>query len=122
MSARDDIFKKINASVKKQALIAKDLSKEKTIANWASELFTELESTKLIDSDGTFAYLALHQFQTNLRKIDYKCQVYIKEQKSDNPRVEIHWSRQYITKNDCEEVTVLDASTAYFQAAMEDIK
>lgn len=122
MSARDEIFKKINAAVKRNKELSKNLSREKTIAQWVSKFFLDVESTKNIDQDGAFISLHLMELKSSLMHLDKKVSVSFKEPRDGEPTVEILWSPVYVAEHDCESAMALDASTAHFQAAMEEIK
>lgn len=118
MSARDEILKKINSVVKQKKEMAQLASRQKTIAQWVSEFFSEVEATK---NNDTLVYFALTRLTQNLHRLDRKCTASFEEPTGRDPVVKIFWSRYYIEANNCEDVTVLDASTAHFQAAMEQI-
>lgn len=120
MSAKDDVLRQIEASIQRKKILAKEVSREKTIVQWVCEFFSEVEKTKNIDDQGNFASLALSKLIINLRTLDKKCSAVFKEPKFGNdPQVEIYWSKKYILDNNCEHVMTLDASSAFFQNAIE---
>lgn len=120
MSVKLDMLKQIEAAVKRKKLLSKEISREKTIAHWVSDFFTEIQNTKKMDEYGSFTHLALSKLIVNLRVLDKKVAAVFKEPADGSePKVEIYWSQVYAAKNNCEEVTVLDAPSAYFQDAME---
>jgi len=116
---KQDLLKQIEASVARKNKLVKEMSREKTISNWVSEFFTEYEKIK---RDDHLTCLALNQLTNRLRTLDRKCYVAIKAPDDGSPTVEIMWSSRYIQDNNCEEVTVLDASAAFFQEAMEQME
>ena len=119
MSARDEIFKRINAAVKQKGELAKVVaSRQKTISQWVSTFFSEVEAAKGNDS---LVSLALHQLVINLQRLDRGATAYYKEPSAGDSVVEIYWTKKYAETNNCEPVMALDASTAHFQAAMEQI-
>lgn len=121
---KEDLLRQIEKSVARKKMLSKEVSKEKTIANWVAEFFTEYEKIKRLSAatNGTFAALAVAKLTTQLRNLDRKCFVNFKEATDDeNAKVEIHWSSQFIENGNCEEVMVFDASAAFFQEAIEKI-
>lgn len=123
-NVKADLLKQINNSVARKKLLAKEASREKTIAYWVSEFFVEYEKVKKLDSghNNTFSSLALNKLTIQLRNLDRRCSVLFKEpEDGTSPVVEIHWSSKYSAANNCEDVIVFDASSAFFQSAMENI-
>jgi len=116
-------MKEIEAKVARKQQLAKHLSREKTVATWVAEFFTEHEKTKRLE--GEYQYLtplALNRLAIQLRTLDRKCDVYFRQSEEEtNPVVEVRWSAKFIQANNCEEVLVFDASAAFFQSAIEDI-
>lgn len=119
MSAKDDIRKQIEAAVKRKKLLSKEVSRVKTISHWVSEFFSEIENTKKVDEFGSLTHFALSKLVVNIRTIDKQAYVVFKEPTDGDPKVEICWSAKFVASNNCEEVTVLDASSAFFQDAIE---
>jgi hypothetical protein len=121
---KKDLMKEIEAKVARKKALSKQVSRQKTVANWVAEFFTEYEKTKKLD-EGTlfqsFAMLALNRLNIQLRGLDRKCGVDFRPAEDGNPTVEIRWSKHFIQTNSCEEVLVFDASSAFFQSAMEDV-
>lgn len=122
---KKDLMKEIEAKVARKKALTKQLSRQKTVANWVAEFFTEYEKTKRLDEGSmfqSFASLALNRLNVQLRGLDHKCFVDFRQPLDGNsPVVEIRWSDRFIQANNCEEVLVFDASSAYFQSALEDI-
>lgn len=119
-----DLLKQINEQVARKKYLAKEVSREKTIAHWVSEFFIEYEKVKKLDTshDNTFSSLAVSKLTIQLRNLDRRCSVIFKEPQADvTPTIEIHWSSQYSQANNCEDVLVFDASAAFFQSAIENI-
>lgn len=122
--AKQDMMKQIEAKVARNKQFAKQASRQKTVASWVAEFFTEYEKIKKMDQRSayhSFAYLALSRLKIQLRNLDRKCSVDIKEIETDNPLVEIQWSATFVKDNSCEAVIVFDAAAAHFQSALEDI-
>jgi len=123
---KNDLMKEIEAKVAKKKQLSKQVSRQKTVANWVAEFFTEYDKTRKLDSNngygfGYFTSLALNRLAIQLRSIDRKCTVDFKEPPNETPVVEIHWSSRFIQTNNCEEVLAFDASSAFFQSAIEDV-
>ena len=117
-----DLMKEIEARVARKKQLAIQVSQQKTIAKWVAEFFAEYEKVKRFDEGlpyHSWAQLAVGQLENQLRRIDKKCRVYILEER-EPPTVEVHWSAAFINTNNCEEVLVFDASSAFFQSAMEE--
>lgn len=117
-----DLMKEIEAKVARKKQLAQQLSRQKTVANWVAEFFTEYENTRKVEKPGDYqylAYMAINRLAIQLRGLDRKCDVELKES-DGTPIVEIRWSAPFIQRNNCEEVLVFDASSAFFQSAMED--
>lgn len=117
-------MKEIEAKVARKKVIAKQVSRVKTVANWVAEFFTEYEKTKNMDAGSmyqSFAALALNRLSIQLRSLDRKCSVDFRPE-DGNPIVEIRWSKRFIQANNCEEVLALDAASAHFQSALEDVQ
>lgn len=118
-----DLMKEIEAKVARKKQLAQQLSRQKTVANWVAEFFTEYENTRKVEKPTEYqflAYMAINRLAIQLRAIDRKCVVDLRD--SDGvPVVEIRWSAPFILANNCEEVLVLDASSAFFQGAIEDV-
>lgn len=120
MSAKDDMFKRISAAVKRKKYLSKEISRDKTIVHWVSEFFSEVQNTKRMDEYGSFTHLALSKLTVHLRTVDKKvAAVYKEPADGSEPKVEIYWSEVYATQNNCEHITTLDAPSAYFQDAMD---
>lgn len=124
-NVKRDLMKEIEAKVAKKKLLAQQVSRQKTVAQWVADFFKEFETTRKIE-EGDFwrplAHLALNRLNIQLRSIDRHCSVNFAEGDEDGtPLVEIHWSADFIQKNNCEAVLVFDASSAFFQSALEDI-
>lgn len=120
---KKDLMKEIEAKVARKKQLAQQVSRQKTVANWVAEFFSEYEKTKKLDEGSlyqSFAALALNRLSIQLRSLDRKCTVDFKQEDINNPTVEINWSQRFIQANNCEAVLVLDASSAFFQSAMED--
>jgi hypothetical protein len=123
-NVKRDLMKEIEAKVARKKVVAKQVSRQKTVANWVAEFFTEYEKTKNLDAGSiyhSFAALALDRLSIQVRGIDRKCFVDFRRHDDGNPTVEIRWSKPFIQANSCEEVLVFDASSAYFQSALEDV-
>lgn len=123
---KQDLMKEIEAKIARKKLLSKQASRQKTVANWVAAFFTEYEKTKNLETDhtwnmGPFTYLALNRLNIQLRGLDVKSHVDFRKTEDGNPIVEIRWSSKFIQLNNCEEVLVFDASSAYFQSALEDI-
>jgi len=118
MSAKDDILKQIDNVIKQNKALSKDLSRERTIAKWACEFFSEVDSVK---GDRMLVALALSKFTSKLKPIDKKVSVVFKEPLNGDSQIEIRWSKKYLVANNCESVMVLDSSAAFFQDVMEQI-
>lgn len=120
MSVKNDLLKKINASVKRKKELAKEVSREKTVAYLVSEFFSEVEKTKDLDRDsGIFAAIALSRLIQFIKKIDYKATVLYKQPASSEAHIEIRWSDNYVSEHNCEPTTVMDAASAFFQNMMD---
>lgn len=121
---KNDLMKEIEAKVARKKQLAKQVSRQKTVANWAAEFFTEYEQTRRLEDKSGYQYLtsmALNRLAIQLRALDRKCTIDFKEPNDGSPVLEIHWSAGFVQKNDCETVLAFDASSAFFQSAMEDI-
>lgn len=120
---KQDLMKEIEAKVARKKLVAQQLSRQKTVAKWVAEFFTEHEKLKRIE-EGTMwqplTSLALNRLAIQLRAMDRKCTIDFRTEDESNPVVDIHWSPNFVQSNNCEETTSLDASSAFFQSAMED--
>lgn len=122
-NAKRDLMKEIDAKVARKKVVAQQASRQKTVANWVAEFFTEYEKTKNMDNNSLyqpFLSLALNRLNIQLRSLDRKCSVDFRPSDVSDPTVEIRWSKRFIQANNCEEVLVFDASSAYFQSALED--
>lgn len=121
---KQDLMKKIEAIVARKKVFAKQASRQKTVANWVADFFTEHDKTKKIDGRHeyhTFASLVLDRLSTQLRTLDKRCIVDFRDIETNNPIIEIRWSPAFVKANNCEEVLIFDASSAYFQSAIEDV-
>lgn len=119
-------MKEIDARVARKKQLSQQVSRQKTVANWVAEFFTEYEKTKKLDraeAYQSFAVLALNRLGIQLRSLDRRCVVNYRpeDDNDDNLIIEIRWSTKFIQANNCEEVLVFDASSAYFQSAMENV-
>lgn len=119
MSVKDDLLKKIAATVKRKQELAKEIAHEKTVSYWVAEFFKEVENVRSVDQTGNFKALALSNLISNIRKIDRRVTVIHKEPTVGEPQIEIRWSAVYVGMHDCEPVIVLDASSAFFQSMVE---
>lgn len=120
---KKDLMKEIEAKIARKKVVAQQVSRQKTVANWVAEFFTEYEKTKNMDTNSLyqpFLSLALNRLNIQLRSLDRKCSVDFRPSDASDPTVEIRWSKRFIQTNNCEEVLVYDASSAYFQSALED--
>lgn len=122
---KTDLLKEIEAKVARKKQLAHQASRQKTVANWVADFFTEYEKLRKLDQ-GTmyepFASLALNRLSIQLRNLDRKCNVDLKQPADGgSPVIEIRWSKRFIQMHNCEEVLVYDASSAYFQSAIEVI-
>lgn len=119
-----DLMKEIEAKIARKKQLAKQVSRQKTVANWVAEFFTEHSKTKKMDEGSHFQHftnLALFQLKNQLRTLDNKCSVDFRQSDDGtDPVVEIRWSSKFAQANNCEEVLVFDASSAFFQSAIED--
>jgi hypothetical protein len=126
-NVKRDLMKEIEAKVARKKMLSKQVSRQKTVANWVAEFFTEYEKIKKMDENSapysiSFTHLAVNKLELQLRSLDRKCYVsFRKPDDGSNPVVEIKWSQLFIQTNNCEETLVLDASSAFFQSAMEDV-
>lgn len=123
-NVKRDLMKEIEAKVARKKVLAKQVSRQKTVANWVAEFFTEYDKTKKLEQGSLFqpfAALALNRLNIQLRGLDRKCFVNFRPAEDGNPTVEIQWSKRFIQANSCEEVLVFDAAAAFFQSAMEDV-
>jgi ribosomal protein S26 len=121
---KSDLMKEIEAKVIRKKQFSKQAARQKTIASWVTDFFIEYEKMKKLDQSSiysSFTSLALSRLNIQLRTLDRKCSVVFKEPEDNSPTIEIHWSSAFIQKNSCEETLVFDASSAFFQSAMEDI-
>lgn len=118
MSVKSDLMKQIDALVKRKKDLAEELKREKTISHWAAEFFAEVEKFKNLDNDfGTLQTIELYKFMDKIRRLDRGAWVDLKD-----GNLQIGWSPAYITLHDCEPVMTLDAATAFFQDAMENLE
>ena len=124
-NVKRDLMKEIEAKVARKKQLSKQASRQKTVANWVAEFFTEYDKTRKLDGDNSYQHftsLTLNRLAIQLRALDRKCTVDFREpEDGSNPVVEIRWSTRFIQANNCEEVLALDASSAYFQSALEDV-
>lgn len=124
-NVKQDLMKEIEAKVARRKDLAKQASRQKTVANWVADFFAEHEKFKNMDEGSLFnpfANLALNRLGIQLRGLDRRCTVDFKSLEDGSGSViEIRWSPRFIQTNNCEEVLVLDASSAFFQSAIEDI-
>ena len=122
MSVKSDLMKQIDTAVQRKRALAKDLTRDKTIAFWAAAFFTEVERVKNLDSVGIFISLALGKLDNNLRTLDRRAYTHYREGNgSMEPQVEIHWSKTYIMSNDCDPVMTISASSAFFENTLESL-
>src|SRR5688500_13399097 len=115
MSVKDDLLKKINSNIQRKKELAKEVASEKTLATWISEFFSEIERLQ----QDEWKAIALSNLITKVRRIDYRAIVLYKDNTNEASQIEIRWSDVYLSKNNCESVTVMDASTAFFQKMIE---
>lgn len=118
-----DLMKEIEARVARKKTLSQQVSRQKTVATWVAEFFTEFEKTRQLgDIHGynPLEYLALDRLAIQLRSLDRKCQVDLKQNQGQHT-VEIRWSNAFVQANNCEEFLVFDASSAFFQSAMEEL-
>lgn len=124
-NVKADLLKQIENSVTRKKQLAKVASREKTIAYLVSEFFTEYQKVKRLGAmtSNVFSSLAVSKLTSQLRMLDRNCFVLFKEPEGEEtPTIEIHWSSSYSLTNNCEDVLVFDASSAYFQSAIENIQ
>lgn len=122
---KQDLMKEIEAKVIKNKQLAQQSLKRKTIANWVADFFTEYDKLKTLEKEklhGPFSSLALKRLHLQLQNLDNKCWIDFKQSENNNgPIVEIRWSKHFIKANNCEEILIFDAASAYFQSALEDV-
>lgn len=118
MSVKNDIVKEIEARVARKKALAKEISREKTIAHLVTEFFDLLEGVKAIDEIGMFQRSALNLLEHKLRDFDKSVRV---KYKRDEELVEIHWSKAYCELTGYEQVLVIDKATAAFDKYFEEL-
>ncbi len=120
--AKNDLMKEILATVARKKEVAKQVSRQKTVANWVADFFIELEKIKKIDPHSPLIHLSLRRLATQLRALDRWSFVDLKiDETSKQDVVEILWSDSFVVANNCEAALVFDAASAIFQSAMEDV-
>ena len=120
--AKNDLMKEIMATVARKKEVAKQVSRQKTVANWVAEFFIELEKVKKMDPRSPLIYLNCNLLQQQIKSIDKRSTVDLRfDDASLQDVVEITWSDAFVLANNCEKALVLDASSALFQSAMEDV-
>lgn len=120
--AKSDLMKEIMATVARKKEVAKQVSRQKTVANWVAEFFIELEKVKKMDPRSPLIYLSIQRLAYQIATIDRKSHVDLRfDDASRQDVVEITWSDAFVLVNNCEKALVLDASSALFQSAMEDV-
>lgn len=120
--AKNDLMKEIIATVARKKIVAKQVSRQKTVANWVAEFFIELEKVKKMDPRSPLIYLNCNLLQQQIKSIDKRSTVDLRfDDASLQDVIEITWSDAFVLANNCEKALVLDASSALFQSAMEDV-
>lgn len=120
--AKNDLMKEIMTTVARKKVVAKQVSRQKTVANWVAEFFIELEKVKKMDPRSPLIYLNCNLLRQQIKSIDKRSNVDLKfDDASLQDVVEITWSDAFVLANNCEKALVLDASSALFQSAMEDV-
>ncbi len=120
--AKNDLMKEIMATVARKKEVAKQVSRQKTVANWVAEFFIELEKVKKMDPRSPLIYLNCNLLQQQIKSIDKRSTVDLRfDDASLQDVIEITWSDAFVLANNCEKALVLDASSALFQSAMEDV-
>lgn len=120
--AKNDLMKEIMATVARKKIVAKQVSRQKTVANWVAEFFIELEKVKKMDPRSPLIYLNCNLLQQQIKSIDKRSTVDLRfDDASLQDVIEITWSDAFVLANNCEKALVLDASSALFQSAMEDV-
>lgn len=119
---KNDLMKEIMASVARKKEVSKQVSQQKTIARWVTDFFIELEKIKKIDPQSYLIYLNRVRLQQQIQGIDKRSTVDLQfDDVSKQDIIVIHWSDTFVQINKCEEASVFDASSAFFQNAMENI-
>lgn len=120
--AKSDLMKEIIATVARKKEVAKQVSRQKTVANWVAEFFIELEKVKKMDPRSPLIYLSVKRLAVQINTIDRRAFVDLRfDDASLQDVIEITWSDAFVLANNCEKALVLDASSALFQSAMEDV-
>ena len=117
MSIKSDLLKQISEAITRKKELAKKISKQKTVMNWACEFFTEINK---FHGNPYGNALALGLLTNKLRTLDNRCSVILKEPEGSPAFVEIIWSDQYVSANNCEKIAILDEVSVFFQSALED--
>jgi hypothetical protein len=119
MSVKNDLMKQIEASVQRKKQVAKDLTRNKTIATWVSDFFSAVEKTRALDQFGYLDSLEVQKLENNLRTLDRRVYITFNQRDANEPVVEIHWSNAYILLNQCDPVIAMTEATAFFEKTME---
>lgn len=119
-NVKRDLMKEIEAKVARKKQLSAQVAHQKTVSKWVAEFFAELEKIQKLTIRHSLVWLAVTRLQDQLHRIDKECCVYFSDA-NDPPTIEIKWSPAFIAVNNCEEALVLDASSALFQSAMEEI-
>ena len=123
-NVKQDLMKEIEAKIARKKVVASQASRQKTVVSWVADFFAEHEKTKNLDRDTAYMFsaLALNRLRIQLRGLDGRCHADFREAEDGSGLVvEIRWSASFSQTNNCEQVLVFDASSAFFQSAMEDI-
>jgi hypothetical protein len=120
--AKNDLMREIIAKVARKKEVAKQVSRQKTVANWVAEFFIELEKVKKMDPRSPLIYLSIKKLAGQIQTLDRRAYVDLRfDDASGQDVIEISWSDAFVLVNNCEKALVLDASSALFQSAMEDV-
>ena len=117
---KTELLREIEEKIKRKKLLAKETSREKTLAFWVSGFFAEISKLKGGGHD-YITTLALNRLTQSLRSVDKKCSVIFRQFSDTESQVEITWSKVYLMTHDCEKVLTMNASSADFESALEAV-
>ena len=125
MSAKKRMMQEIEAKAKRKKQLSQALSMQKTVARLAKEYFDRVQEARDLDMCAMLEPMALNSLQIALaHQIDRHCYVCSNAHEgcgSDELKIEIRWSQHYADETGCDQTMVLDAASAEFQHAMEQI-
>lgn len=116
-SIKRELLKKINKAVERKKELSKNLERNKTLYQWAVSFFDE------VDKAPVMANFELNKLLNKIKGLDRgaKLEYYEEDDNMLGSRIEITWSPAYVAANKCDNVFVIDAASAYFNAELETL-